>query len=479
MKSKRPECGTFSFRLTKPPLSDKGAIVVDQSMRGILSALDGQGALHRVTRQVDARFELGAVLSLRDRGPALLFEDVVGHDIPVVGNLLSSRDRFALGLNVAENGLDDLCDAALSTPIAPILVNEAPAQTVERRGDIDLPRLLPVPTWFERESGPYVTAGVIVAKDPETGLRNVSIARLRLEGGARILAGIAKNHHLNILAEKAKALGRTLEIAVAIGNHPAVLLGSQFYLGLGDDEFSHIGGLLREPLELVRCKTVDLKVPAQAEIILEGYLDARDLIDEGPVSEFHGFYVNYGAGIGGEITCVTQRANPIYQAVLPGYASEHCLLGAIAIGATLRQTLRRMIPSVRRVRITEGGMGRLHAIISMHQPARGEGKRAVLLAMGQVNLLKLVTIIEDDVDIDDPRAIEWSLAARFRGDEDLVVIPDVKADRCDPLHEDLLVTKLGMIATTRPGDGRVDSRSEAAKPPAELLETVARHLESY
>jgi 2,5-furandicarboxylate decarboxylase 1 len=155
-----------------------------------------------------------------------------------------------------------------------------------------------VPTWFEQETGPYVTAGVIIAKDLETGIRNLSIARLRLEGGGRIMVGIAKNHHLNVLAGKAKALGRKLDIAVAIGNHPAVLVGSQFYLGLGEDEFSHIGGLLREPLEVVRCKTVDLEVPPHAEIVLEGHLDAEVLIEEGPVSEFPGFYVDYGAGIG-------------------------------------------------------------------------------------------------------------------------------------------------------------------------------------
>jgi 2,5-furandicarboxylate decarboxylase 1 len=197
------------------------------------------------------------------------------------------------------------------------------------------------------------------------------------------------------------------------------------------------------------------------------------------VSEFHGFYVSYGAGIGGRITCVTHRKDAIYQAILPGYAAEHCLLGAVAIGATLRQALTRMIPAVRRVLVTEGGMGRLHAIISMHRPRLGEGKRAVMLAMGQVNLLKLVIVVEDDIDIENPREVEWSLAARFRGDEDLVVVAGVKADRCDPVHEDLTVTKIGMIATTRPGDGEALSRSELVLPPREVLERVRRELDRY
>jgi UbiD family decarboxylase len=134
---------------------------------------------------------------------------------------------------------------------------------------------------------------------------------------------------------------------------------------------------------------------------------------------------------------------------------------------------------VRRVLVTDGGMGRLHAIITMHRPRLGEGKRAVLLAMGQVNLLKLVIVVEDDVDPEDWRQVEWSLAARFRGHEDLIVLPGLKADRCDPVHENSVVTKIGMIATTRPGDGAADSRSEFARPPSDVLERVRRELDQY
>jgi 2,5-furandicarboxylate decarboxylase 1 len=293
------------------------------------------------------------------------------------------------------------------------------------------------------------------------------------------MAGIARNHHLNALAAKARALRQKLEIAVAIGNHTAVLLGSQLYLGRGDDEYDYVSGLLGEALELVNCKTVALQVPAHAEIVLEGELDPGALVEEGPVSEFHGFYVNYGPGLGGVIRCVTHRADAIYQAILPGYASEHCLLGGVAIGATLCQALRRMIPAVRRVLVTEGGMGRLHAIISMHKPGRGDGKRAVLLAMGQVNLIKLVTVVDDDIDIENPREVDWSLAARFRGHEDLIVVPGAAADRCEPVHQQLTVTKIGMIATTRPGDGEPLTRSEFARPPKAVLDRIRAELDEY
>jgi len=451
----------------------------DQSMRGLLAALEAAGELHRVKRAVDPRFEIASVLSLRQDGPAQFFERVGNHAMPVVGNLLNSRQRIACGLSIIRNDLHARCLAALRDPIPPVMVERGPAQDVVHHADLDLARLLPVPTWFEREGGPYITAGVIVAKDPETGRRNVSIARLRLEGGARLMAGIALNHHLYRLAQKAKAMGRPLEIAVAIGNHTAVLLASQMYLDLGEDEFSIAGGFYREPVRLLKCKTVDLEVPAETEIVIEGLLRPDELIEEGPVSEFPGFYVRYGPGLGVDVTCVTQRADAIYQAILPGFALEHCLLGAVGIEAVVSRALQRVIPSVRSVLVTDGGMGRLHAIVTMHRPQLGEGKRAVLLAIGQVNLLKLVIVVDDDIDAEDWRQVEWSLAARFRGHEDLMVLPGVKADRCDPMHEDLVVTKIGMIATTRPGDGLTDSRSEFARPPLEIIERMQGELDQY
>ncbi|MCP4287324.1 MAG: UbiD family decarboxylase, partial [Gammaproteobacteria bacterium] len=306
--------------------------------------------------------------------------------------------------------------------------------------------------------------------------RNVTIARLRLEGGNRLMAGVAKNHHLSMLARKAHQLGKPLEIAVVVGNHPAVLIASQMYVELGDDEYFIAGALLGQPLRLVKCKTVDVEVPADAEIVIEGTMHADDLIEEGPVSEFSGFYVRYGPGTGVSASAITHRKDAIYQAILPGYASEHCLLGAVAIGATVCQSLQKVIPAVRRVHITEGGMGRLHAIITMHKPVLGEGKRAVLLAMGQVNLLKLVIVVDDDIDPENWTEVEWSLAARFRGEEDLIVLPGVKADRCEPLERNLTVTKIGMIATTRPGD---DENFQRAQAPKDILEQVRDNIDNY
>jgi 2,5-furandicarboxylate decarboxylase 1 len=452
---------------------------MDQSMRATLAAFERSGDLHVVERVVDPRYELGAVLSLRGRGQTQVFRRVAGHSLPVVGNLLNTREKIARALGIERRAVQSRIIAALDNGLPPEVVPSGPVQEVVLRDRLDIGQRLPVPHWFEQEAGPYITAGVIVAKDPETGRRNVSIARLRLEGGERLMAGIAPTHHLAELMRRAHARGHPLEIAVAIGNHPAVLLASQMYVDLGHDEFDVAGALLGEPLRLVKCATVDLEVPAEAEIVIEGTLHADERIEEGPVSEFPGFYVRYGAGHGVRARAMTMRRDAIYQAIAPGYEPEHLLLGGTAIGATTCRVLRRVIPAVREVLLTEGGMGRLHAIITMHKPKRGEGKRAVMLAMGTVNLLKLVIVVDDDIDPEDWRQVEWALAARMRGERDIMIIPGVKADRCEPQEHNLTVAKVGIVATTQPGDGDSGGRFEYACAPEEVLERVRRDLEYY
>lgn len=452
---------------------------MEQSLRATLSQFEGTGDLYHVDRPVDPRYELGAVLSLRDDGPTQFFRHVIGYDMRVVGNVLNTRDKIARALGLERSQLQTACIAALDRGIKPEIVADGPVQEVTHHSPLNIPGLLPVPTWFERETGAYITAGVIVAKDPETGLRNVSIARLRVESGDRLMAGIAPTHHLSELLRRAQARGQPLEIAVAIGNHPAVLLASQMYVELGHDEYEIAGALVGEPLRLVRCQTVDLEVPAEAEIVLEGTLQPDERIEEGPVSEFPGFYVRYGQGYGVQIKAVTHRRDAIYQAILPGYAAEHCLLGAVAIGATTCRALQRVMPNVRHVHVTDGGMGRLHAIITIHEPQPGEGKRAIMLAMGQVNLLKLVIVVDDDVDPEDWNQVERALATRMRGERDILVIPGAKADRCELLEEGLTVTKVGIVATSQPGDSAPGSRFEPARPPQDVWERVRRELDSY
>ncbi len=455
-------------RLTPPVAIQDGARSHEQSLRRALWRQFNEGEIEVVEVPVDPRYELGAIMSLRGSGSTQYFSSVNGTSIPVLGNMLNTRRKIASALGASEADLHRRLLEAIDTGIEPVLVDAGPVMETTVRAPIDVAKLLPVPTWFEKESGPYISAGIVIAKDPVTGARNVSIARMLVLGGDRLMAGIAPNHHLSQLMYKAHALGRNLEIAIVIGNHPAVLVASQLYLSLGFDELTVAGSLLAQPIELVRCKTVDLEVPAHAEIVLEATLHADEEVNEGLVSEFHGFYMRYGPGQLVRVTSVSHRAQPIYQAISLGYEPEHVLLGGEAIAAGLCRALRAVVPNVAAVAVTEGGMGRFHAVVSIHRPRPGEGKRVALLAFGQVSILKMVTVVDSDIDVHDPRQVEWSIAARMRADEDVLVIPGVKADRCDPSSENGTLAKLALIATSRPGDANDETRVFAKAPDAIL-----------
>ncbi len=281
---------------------------------------------------------------------------------------------------------------------------------------------LPIPRFFEHEGGPYVTAGCIVARDPETGERNWSIARVRPLGGARALVGIAPNHHLAVAGRAARERDRRLPIAVTIGNHPALLVAACLYLARGEDELRVAGALLGEPVELVRCKRVPLEVPAGCEIVLEGELDIGETVEEGPVSEFHGGYERYGPAATATFHCLTRRRDAVYQAILPGFHPEHALIGGVAIAAGLERRLRGLVPSVRAVSVPESGAGRLSAVIALgpHEPV--DALTAARAALAAVNLVKLVTVVDDDVDVWDDSAVAHAVATRVLFDRDLHVL---------------------------------------------------------
>ncbi len=443
----------------------------DQSLRGFLARLQDAGELARIAGPVSLRHELSALLAAADGGPALLFEHVDGSAMPVVGGVLASRRRIAAGLGVTVPEIQERMLEGLRSPLAPREVTGAPCQQIQ----IDSPDLgeLPIPWFFEHETGPYVTAGAIVARDGGDGSANLSIARLKPLGGARALAGIAPNHHLAALGRRAAERGGSLPIAVTVGNHPAVLLAACLYLDLGADELQHAGGLLGEPVEVVR--TGDgLAVPAHCELVLEGRLNYGETIEEGPVSEFHGMYEDYGPGAVVTFHRLTTRREPIYQAIEPGRHREHLLLGGTAIAAGLTAELRRIVPAVRAVAVPEGGAGRLTAVVALGPEARpGSAQRAMFAVWASVSLIRTVTVVDADVDPWDHVEVEWARTAYARPDRDLMIVPGGAADRAEPLELRGRVAKLGIDATRKQSD-RADHRTAA--PPERVMAQARRRL---
>jgi 4-hydroxy-3-polyprenylbenzoate decarboxylase len=442
-----------------------------QSMRAFVADLEQGGEFASISQPVSLDYELAACLAEADGGPALRFSTVLGHAIPVVGNLLNSRARIAAGLGTAPALLQASIIAAIERPLSHRVVTSPPCQQHITLNPV-LVDELPIPRFFEHERGPYITAGAIVAKDRDIGDANLSIARLMPLDANRAFVGIAPNHHLAVLARAARARGEKLDIAVCIGNHPAVLLAACLYLGLGDDELKVAGALLGEPLEAAKCVEADLLVPAHCECVLEGTLDAGEAAEEGLVSEFHGLYESYGPGIVATFSRLTRRHDAVFQVILPGYHHEHCLLGGVAIAAGLVRTARKSVPAVREVAVGMGGAGRLHAVVSLNEPHPGEARKAMFAIWAAVNVIKQVIVVNDDIDPWDSVAVEWAIATRAKPDRDLVVVPGVRADRSEPLEQGGMIAKLGVDATRHDGD-RQDWRG--ARPPEPVIKR-AREL---
>ncbi len=452
--------------------ASRPAAVSRQSMRAFMHSLERTGALTRIDQSVSLEFEIAACLAEAGEGPALCFEHVAGHAMPVIGNLLNSLPRIASGLDVAPAALQGFILAAIDAPLPHRVVTSAPCQE-DVIGTPALADELPIPRFFEHERGPYITAGAIVAKDRARGDVNLSIARLMPLGGNRALAGIAPNHHLAVMARAAHARGETLDIAVTIGNHPAVMLAACLYLGLGDDELKVAGAMLREPLDVVRCLGSDLLVPAHCECVLEGTLDAGEAAEEQQVSEFHGLYEAYGPGIVATFSRLTRRRDAMFQVVLPGYHPEHCLLGGVAIAAGLARSARNSVPAVHEVAVGIGGAGRLHAVVSLRKPQPGDARKVMFAIWASVNLMKQIVVVNDDIDPWDAIAVEWAIATRMKPDRDFVIVPGVRADRSEPLEMGGTITKLGIDATIRHGDRpdwtRAQPPEQAVKRARELL----------
>ena len=445
-----------------------------QSIRPFLRKLEQEGALVRVTKWVDPVFELSAFLSAADAGPALLFEKVGTSPLKIAGNLLNSRARIADALGIAVAEIVPRIHQAIRAPVAPLKVATGDVQQVVAT-DQPLSHL-PAPRFFVREERHYITAGVILARDPHSGKGNASFARFAIHDGKMAMVGIAPNHHLALFARRAAEAGRELEIAVVLGAHPAIQLAACLYLGVGDDELECAGSLLGRPVEVVPAKTVDLMVPADAEIVLEGRIDARQPIEEGFVSEYHGMYEHYGPGYRATFSALTRRSDAIFQVIEPGYHREHMLLGALPIAAGLRSAVAAVVPNVQDVAVTEAGAGRTDVVIQIAEPRPGQARRAVFAAFAAVSLVKRVTVVDSDIDPWDPVAVDWARLHRMKLERDLLLVPHAGTDRSEAMEDGGLVTKAGFDATAKKGD-RVEG-IDRALPPAELTQAAKRWFEA-
>ena len=413
-------------------------------LRSWLRMLASDGRLAPITRPAALEFEIAAIAKRLDGERATYFANPQGNDGRVVSGILSRRAWMAQALGLAENEMLDRFQQAVAEPLAWREVEAAPCREIVHTAP-DLRRLLPIPTHNEHDSGAYITAGVLIVRNPRTGRQNVSIHRLQVSGANRLGALLLPRHTL-AFHDMAEAAGEDLDVAIAIGVAPSVLLASQAIAPLDQDELEIAGALTGRPIDVVRCLGSEIRVPAHSEIVIEGRFLAGRREPEGPFGEFPQYYGPRADRHVIEVDAVSTRRNPIFHTIVGG-GLEHLLLGGIPREATILAALRRSFPNVRDVHLSRGGVCRYHLYVKIAKRFEGEAKNVIMGAFAAHYDVKHVVVVDDDVDIHDPAQVEWALATRFQADRDLLVVAGSQGSKLDPSTDDGLGAKMGCDAT--------------------------------
>jgi len=407
-----------------------------KDLRSFIAELEAKSPeeIARVNKPLSPRYEISALLTHLEkikRFPLLFFEKVKGSNAPVVINAQASRRLMAIALDGKPEDLARKFGERQSKPIPPVEVTEAPVQEVTKLGDeADLTEV-PMLTHYDVNAAPYITAGVVVAADPDTGVRNTSYNRLMMAGKRELRIFMAIGRHLWTLHNKFERRDQPLPIAIVIGVHPLFSLGAQALTPADEDEYGVIGGMMNEPLRLVKAKTVPILVPADAEMIIEGKMLPHVRRTEGPFGEFTGHAVPQDERQVIEVTAISHRKNYIFQDIHAGY-TEHKLMGAVPREAALLKAVRQSVPTVKNVCMPVSGNCRFHAYVSIAKRTPGQAKNAICAAFAADMLLKHVVIVDDDIDIFDEERVLWAISNRFQADRDLVVIANAQGSELDP-----------------------------------------------
>ena len=427
-----------------PPLAGANAPRPITSLREWLDHLAARDRLAVTTPGTALKFELAAIAKRLDGIKATLFPRPDGHVMPVLSGLVSDRQWIADAMGVEPSEvLERFQDAALN-PLPWQEVTNAPVQELVHR-DVDLGRLLPLPTHNEHDSGAYITAGLLIARNPATGVQNVSIHRLQLSAPNR-LGALLLPRHTRMFYEAAERTGVPLDVAIVIGVDPLTLLSSQAIAPIDFDELTIAGALHGAPLRVAKCRTNEVRVPADAEIVLEGRLLPKVREPEGPFGEFPQYYGERAERHVIEIDAVTQRKDALFHTIVGG-GLEHLLLGAIPREATLLAHLRRSFPNVRDVHLARGGVCRYHLYVQIAKRQEGEAKNVMMGAFAGHYDVKHVIVVDEDVDVHNPTEVEWAVATRFQADRDLVIVPESQGSKLDPSTRDGVGAKMGLDAT--------------------------------
>jgi 2,5-furandicarboxylate decarboxylase 1 len=432
----------------------------------------------RVTREVSARWELSAVqkrLQADGKLPVLVFDRVVGHSMPVVTNLFASKRHLALAIETTPDRVIERFAEAQEKRIPPREVQAGPVKDVIAKGERADLTSLPLVTHCEKDRGPYLTAGVTIVRDPDSGKLNAGIYRNLYLSPKALTMNLAPLSHGAEVVQKAEAKGRHVEAAIVIGHHPAMGMASQQRGELGEFELETMGGLLGEPVELVPAETVNVPVPAHAEIVIEGRIRTDLREDDGPFGDYWLYYAPPKPARVFEVTAITHRRDALFHDIF-NVGPEHLVLFSLGMEGVVFSQLQKLIPQVRAVEVPVSGSGNL-VYIQIRKDMEGLGVNAALAALG-VYRFKCAVVVDEDVNIRDDGNVLWAIMTRTQADRSFFTVPGSYISRVDPTgypawHSSpggprLLSTRLGIDAT-KP---LAPDFPEIAEPPREMWKSL-------
>lgn len=435
-----------------------------RDLRDFIAKLEEEGELRRIKAEVDWYLEMGHIAKINEEqgGPALLFENVKGYKTPVLASALSTTSRLALALEAPKTStLPQLVREWVERTrpeklIPPKWVKEGKApckENVDEGAKVDLTKF-PVPHLYPLDGGRYFgTACCVITRDPESGWVNVGTYRLQLLDKQTLGTHFIPGKHVDLMLKKYAERKEPMPVAVCVGVDPVIFLVSSSRLPAGRSEYDYAGALRSAPVEVVKGETVDLPIPAGAEIVVEGEVDPFSFRDEGPFGEYTGYYSGLGAVKRNfiKVNCVTYRNSPIFWMTSVGRpVTDTHMIMALTYTAALWSELEEMrIPGIKAVYCPPEASGRYIAVISVKQMYPGHsiqvGTAAISTEMGAYGL-KTVIVVDDDVDPSNISQVLWALSVRYQPYRSTEMI---KRGRSTPLDPSLPIDPEARLITSR------------------------------
>lgn len=420
-------------------------------LQGYIAFLEENKQLIRVKTEVDPHLELAGIAKRFEGGKVVLFEKVKGSNYPVIMGLYWNLDIMASVFNCSAStlpfALTNEIRAWQKNPMDPIIVDSGPANEVIET-NVDLYEL-PVPHHSVDDGGCYLTSSVLIAKDPDTGVRNLSVHRMMVTGKNRFTLLLEELGHVMDYYKRAEAKGEALEITVNNGvDYPVLMAGAvpAAAAPIGADELGIVSQMRGEPVKLIKAQTVDVEAIANAQFVIEGRILPGVREPEGPYAEVTGYYADRADRWVMEVTAVTRRKNPIFNSILSGKEVGNAY-GLIA-GAGAFDKIHSLVPEVTAVHFSDGSVP-YHLVVRMNKTHEGSQRNAIMAAFVSLSFVKTVTVVDEDVNIYSAEDVDWAVQTRACHESDQMLIPDAIGHRLNPMVQDDKWTRLGIDATVK------------------------------